>query len=287
MARGDAVPRRSGVSAEAFAREHLVPGKPVILTDALKRWKAMSTWTLESLASRFPDRVLPFRHSDKSTTLRELIPQVLASSPEKVAPYLTNLPIAEHLPELLSDISPLPDVISPNWGDRTFLHPRIREDMRRGNMLELYIGGPGGNFPVVHWDGMSTHAFLMQIEGVKQYWVWPPADSEYMYPGQFPSLSQVKDIEHPDLEQHPLFPRARATTFTLHPGEMLFVPTRWWHTARILSPSITVSANLLNASNWDNFSEDIQRNTSAVGRMVKSVYLSAEYLRHKLSDAIS
>ena len=285
-ARGDVVARRAGLSPAAFATEYLFPGSPVILTDALTRWKALSTWTLESLAERFHDRRVPFKYDDLKLTLGEFIPQVLASTPEKPAPYLTNLPIAEFLPELLADISPLPEICSPNWAERTFLHPRIRQDMRRGSMLELYVDGPGGNFPILHWDAMSTHAFLMQIAGVKQYWVWPPSDLAYMYPGDAPNISPIRDVEHPDLERYPLFPRARATTFTLHPGELLFVPSRWWHTARILSPSITVSTNLLNASNWDNFTDDMQRNTSAAGRLLKSAYFTAERLRHRLSDAI-
>ena len=210
-------------------------------------------------------------------TLGEFIPQVLASTPDAHAPNLTNLPNAVHLPELLPEISPLPDVLQPHWAERTFLHPRIRREMQRGSMLELYIGGPGGNFPVLHWDGLSTHAFLMQIAGVKQYWVWPPDDSPHLYPGEAPNISPIRDIEHPDLALYPNFPRARATTFTLHPGELLFVPSRWWHTARIRSPSITVSTNVLNESNWHNFTEDMQRNTGAGARVVKFVHLAAEH----------
>jgi histone arginine demethylase JMJD6 len=286
MTKGDAVERRSGLSREAFAAEYLFPGTPVILTDALARWKALSTWTLESFATRFPDRRVPFKFGNLSLTLGELIPKVLASTSEHPAPYLTNLPIAEHLPELLPEISPLPEIFAPNWAERTFLHPRIRRDMRRGSMLELYIGGPGGNFPVLHWDGLSTHAFLMQVAGVKQYWVWPPDDSPFMYAGDAPNISPIRDIEHPDLKAYPLFPKARATTFTLHPGELLFVPTRWWHTARILSPSITISTNVLNESNWHNFTEDMQRNTGSAGRLVKSAYLAAEHARHRLSDML-
>ena len=287
LARGDEIHRRSGLTSSDFAEQFLFPGTPVILTDALQRWSALGTWTLEGLAHRFPDRKVPFKFGDLSLTLGEFIPQVLKSTPEHPAPYLTNLPIVQHLPELLPEISPLPDIFQPNWAERTFLHPRIRRDMRRGCMLELYIGGPGGNFPVLHWDGMSTHAFLMQLVGVKQYWVWPPDDSRYMYTGDAPNISPIRDIEHPDLTKYPLFPKARASTFTLHPGELLFVPSRWWHTARILSPSITVSTNVLNESNWRNFTDDMQRSTGASGRLVKSAYLAAEHARHRLQDLVA
>jgi len=39
----------------------------------------------------------------------------------------------------------------------------------------------------------------------------------------------------------------------LLPGETLFVPAGWWHTARIVSTSITVSINGANAPNWAAF----------------------------------
>ena len=44
--------------------------------------------------------------------------------------------------------------------------------------------------------------------------------------------------------------------FPLHPGETLFVPAGWWHTARILSPSVTVSINSVNRANSAAFRRD-------------------------------
>ena len=87
--------------------------------------------------------------------------------------------------------------------------------------------------------------------------------------------SLIKDIERPDLQKYPEFLKAVPTTFFLEPGELLFVPSHWWHTARILSPSITVSINVLNQSNWG---ELVQYVALQQGEGVKSlgsrIYLS-------------
>jgi hypothetical protein len=31
---------------------------------------------------------------------------------------------------------------------------------------------------------------------------------------------------------------------------MLFIPSHWWHTTKMLTPSISISANVVNQSNW-------------------------------------
>jgi len=127
---------------------------------------------------------------------------------------------------------------------------------------ELYIGGTGAKFPVLHYDGLHTHAFLMQIQGVKEYIGFAPDQTPYMYtrsgPGQ-PNISEINDIENWDADRFALFGKAKGVRFTLHPGETLFMPSGWWHTARILSPSITVSINGANGANWSDFRKDLCR----------------------------
>ncbi|MBP7951690.1 MAG: cupin-like domain-containing protein [Verrucomicrobiales bacterium] len=271
---------------ESFRRQFRDVGKPVIVTDALSGWAALERWTPASLAERFPDRVVKFKYGGLEMPLREFIPQVLASSAEKPAPYLTNLPLAATFPELLPEISPLPDLCGANWAERGLLHPALRRDLKRGALLELYIGGPGGAFPIVHWDGLSTHVLLMQVHGIKQYWVWPPEDAPFLYATEPRNVSAISNVETPDLQRFPRLAKARTTTFTLHPGELLFVPSRWWHTARMLTPSITVSQNLLNHSNWANFTDDLTHQSRGLAGFAKRTYLKAEYARHRVLDLL-
>jgi hypothetical protein len=75
------------------------------------------------------------------------------------------------------------------------------------------------------------------------------------------NVSQIPDIEDLDAEKFPLFTKATSIRFKLEPGEILFVPSGLGHTARILSPSITVSLNRANASNWSNVTHDVCADT--------------------------
>jgi hypothetical protein len=68
---------------------------------------------------------------------------------------------------------------------------------------------------------------------------------------------------------------------------MLFVPSRWWHTAKMLTPSITLSINTLNTSNWGNFQQDMTRNGGTASRLVKHAYLTASRLTKQLQDTLS
>jgi hypothetical protein len=247
----DAVDRRQGLSAREFATRYLRTLTPVILTDALEAWPARKQWTLPFFRERYGSRKVSV--DGKEYMLADLLERIEQSTPEEPAPYLRNLLIEDWAPELLHDIQPLPAHTRPNWFDS-----RLFPERRSLTSIELYIGGAGATFPTLHYDNLHTHAFLMQLAGTKEYVFYSPDQTQWLYPrtGIEMNRSSIADIEHPDLKRFPLFRRAVAARCHLRAGEMLFVPAGWWHTARIVEPSITVSANTLNASNWKAFIDD-------------------------------
>jgi histone arginine demethylase JMJD6 len=285
LARGASVDRRTGLTPREFVAEYAAKNKPVVLTDALEHWPALGKWSPEFFAREYPEKLLKFKYGGLEMKMNDFIPLVMASSPENPAPYWTNNVVAEYFPELMREITPLPAHTRPNWAEKRFLHKALGAGLNRGARVEIYIGGPGGSFPVLHWDGMSTHAWLMQLHGLKQYWMWPPDDQPYMYPkeGAEWNLSPIRDVVNPDLEKYPLFAKARCSTLVLEPGEALYVPSRWWHTAKMLSPSVTLSTNTLNATNWGNFCQDMTMRASGAGRLFKKAYLALERMRFALS----
>jgi ribosomal protein L16 Arg81 hydroxylase len=54
------------------------------------------------------------------------------------------------------------------------------------------------------------------------------------------SMLQV-DVDVPDTEQFPLFASLDHWDCILEPGDMLFIPPKWWHYVKSLTVSFSVS----------------------------------------------
>jgi len=256
------IERRGQLSYGEFARQYLYPLRPVIVTDALNSWPAVQRWTPEFFKHEFGtvefstygaeyEKYEASAVNPSTFILSDYIDRVVSSTEKQPVPYLRNKILAEVFPSLTKDVSPLPQYLFPNWLGEPYLVRHVRSVLNRGAALELFIGGVGSTFPVLHYDNAGTHAFLMQIYGRKEFILYPPDQENFLYPmpGQR-NHSLIRDISHPDLVAYPLFASATPTRFVLEPGELLFIPCHWWHTTKMLTPSITVAANVLNASNW-------------------------------------
>ena len=277
----------STIGRARYIREYVLPLNPVIITGGFDHWPARKKWTFDFFKNQYGG--LPLEVDGKSLSMADLIDQVKASTLERPAPYLHNHLVNKLPAELHQDVQPMPECTSPNW----LAHSMLKK-WKDLTYIELYIGGTGAKFPMLHYDGLHTHAFLMQLQGVKEYIAFPPSQTPLMYAGHGgpydENRSAIGNIESPDLTRFPLLTKASGVRFTLHPGETLFVPAGWWHTARILSPSITVSINGANAANWKDFSHDFCRNYWAAHRVkgaIGSVCLSLAGALSWLADAAS
>jgi histone arginine demethylase JMJD6 len=273
----------STIGRARYLREYIQQLNPVIITGGFDDWQARKKWTLDFFKEQYGD--LPLDVDGRRLSMSTLIDEVKSSTAERPAPYLRNH-LVKNLPEELQrDIYPMPECTGPNWLDKRFL--KVWKDW---TYVELYIGGTGAKFPMLHYDGKHTHAFLMQLQGVKEYVAFPPSQKPHMYAGDGPhneNRSVIDNVESPDLKRFPRFAGASGMRFTLHAGETLYVPAGWWHTARILSPSITVSVNGVNAANWRDFSHDVRRIYWAepkAKRAIGSVYLFLAGILLRLTD---
>jgi len=259
---------RANITYAEFAREYLLPNRPVILTDGLKDWPAVGKWNPAFFREHYRTKQVSIDGRDHA--LGELMDLVENSAAGHVAPYYRNVAVKNAFPELLNDISPMPPYVLPNWLRGPF-YPSDGRD------AEIYIGGAGGAFPFVHYDSNSTHAFLAQVYGDKEAVLYSPDDTEYMYPKTESKVrhhSRITDTENPDLAKFPLFAKAKAYRGVLKAGHLLFIPSRWWHTARMLSPSITISYNVVNHSNWNNVRDEICYKARCTNRLlVPPLYL--------------
>ncbi|GAA0839785.1 cupin-like domain-containing protein [Marinobacter szutsaonensis] len=99
----------------------------------------------------------------------------------------------------------------------------------------LYIG-PGTNKSLLHYD--ETHSLLMMFEGRKRFILFPPEQSDCMYPYSAFSLRALLenrvvdskiDCQNPDLETYPKLGQAKGISGWLEEGQALFIPAGTWH----------------------------------------------------------
>jgi hypothetical protein len=107
----------------------------------------------------------------------------------------------------------------------------------------LWIG-PYGCLSPMHNDPLDN--VLMQFVGAKRALLFPPDDALALYAGHEgnqPNTSPINPEEQPNLDRYPLLATASpALTCDLHPGDLLYIPKRWFHFVRTVETSISVNA---------------------------------------------
>jgi histone arginine demethylase JMJD6 len=249
------IERRSGVTYDTFVREHLLPRRPVILTDAMDDCPAREKWTPDYLRRRVGHRLVPTDAGPMR--MADVIDGIKQPRGTQRPPFLRERPVPWILPELLPDLRPFPVYAGPNWFEYPFAQAADPFRCGFGGMLlrlaqtDMNITGPGVAFPYLHLDRFRCHAMILQWHGRKEFFVFAPDQTARLYPDESGALSLVNDVEKPDLERFPQFADIEMHRAVLNPGESLFNPTGWWHTTRTQDPSIATVISFANASNWD------------------------------------
>lgn len=247
------VEKKYGLSYDEFAEKHLFANYPVVLGDASKDWAAKNKFTPQFFKTHYGDREVTVQ--GKLFKLGDFIDLMMTATEENPAPYPCKLQMDRDYPELVADVMPRFSYALP---DRTHSKLLPQRFLGGADTLELFFGSPGGQFPYLHYDYMGLHAYITQVYGEKEFTVMPPEQTPYVYPKpDDPWVSQVNSAKNPDLEKFPLFAKATPLTFVVGPGETLFIPCGWWHTARSVTPTISVALDCLNASNWPMFMQEV------------------------------
>lgn len=250
------VEKKYGLTYEDFARQHLFANVPVVLGDACEGWAAKDKFTPEFFKSTYGDREIVVE--GQVFKLGDYIDLMAVSTEDNPAPYPCKLQLDRDYPELVPDVMPRFKFALP---DRC--HSKLMPEAMLGGAetLEVFFGSPGGQFPYVHYDYMCLHAYITQLYGIKEFTVIPPSQTPYVYPKDGNQwVSEIPDIRTTDLAKFPLFAHATPLTFRIGPGETLFIPCGWWHTARSITSTISVALDCLNASNWPSFRREVALN---------------------------
>lgn len=222
-------------SMELFYRDYILMEKPVVLDNCINHWPALVKWRDKDYLLRFARfRTVPIELGSKYTdsewtqklmTLGEFMEQHVYSSSETTG-YLAQCQLFDQIPELKADIA------EPEYCCFT-------ESDEPVNINAWY--GPKGTVSPLHHDPKRN--LLAQVVGEKLIFLFSPSDSEYLYPHEEELLNNTARVDprEPDLEKYPNYKEAKVYYCVLRPGQMLFIPPKWWHFVESLSVSFSVS----------------------------------------------
>lgn len=223
---------------EEFNKAYYITQIPVKLKECMEHWPACTKWLdlnylLKVAGSRTVPIELGSHYTDENWTqklmsLKDFINNHYLGNADTIG-YLAQHNLFDQISELRNDIC-IPDycALSRNYDDSC--EPDINAWF-----------GPEGTVSPLHFDPKDN--LLAQVYGTKQILLFSPNDSECLYPHEDKLLFNTAQVDpyKPDLERFPKFSSATVYKCLLEPGEMLFMPLKWWHHVTALDKSFSVS----------------------------------------------
>lgn len=274
--------RAQDLGVQEFVDEFERPCRPVLITGALdgKRWPILAKWG--SCGDR-PRRPAIDESNDKLTKQSFRVGPVdmvfddflryselqAEESPlylfdckfvERTAPAQTTDSAGSSNPtsttkEAAANVSTMaPDHLyqTPKYFANTEHHPHRDLFECMGGQRPDYrwlIVGPARSGSKWHIDPNSTHAWNAVVSGSKRWLMFPPGNPP---PGVTPS-ADGSEVTQPvslmewfanfyDAQQAPV-------EFTANPGDLVFIPSGWWHCVLNLTPCVAITQNYISDTN--------------------------------------
>lgn len=274
------IERISNINIEEFKKSYLSANKPVIITDGMVSWKSTALWSPTYFCENFGDELVQiydnlFNLIDISP-LNNYIEQYFG---KEDFCEVKNIPYVRWYTRLKDEDFVWADVffekIKPDWGQPYFLpdsnyflpycpSPNIVSPVHHAFPAKgIFISAKGAKTKL-HQDPWCSDAILCQVYGRKDVTMYSPDQAEYLS-----KENKCIDIDHPDLKAFPNFSKATPTfSGTLMPGEILFIPHRWFHHVSTISDSISITWNFVHASTGHAFFKHLIMNDIPQEEMV-------------------
>ncbi|MGY4398151.1 hypothetical protein ACVWZA_003355 [Sphingomonas sp. UYAg733] len=243
------VPVIEGVSRARFEAEIVPAGRPVILKGQVRDWPIVAAGTQSDAAladyllrfeakhavdawfgapaigGRFSysDDLRGLNHERRTVEMHDLLAYILDNrdDPTAFSAYAGGVPLPKVMPELLAAL-PMPLL-----------------DADREMLVSLWIGGRSRT--AAHWDVPQNLACV--VAGRRRFTLFPTDQVANLYVGplDFTLAGQpisLVDFAAPDFDRFPLFRDAMAAAeiADLGPGDVLYMPSLWWHHVETLDP---------------------------------------------------
>ena len=207
------------IDSKVFLDEYYKPLKPVVLKKLSHSWPAVNKWTPEFFQERHGNKQVKvydasfveagenYMSNASTIPLKNYIEQVMSSS-QDLRMFLYN--IKSEIPELVEDIN----------------FPNLIKNISK-NFVFMFFGCKG-SITQMHFDIDMSHVFHTVIRGKRTIYLFPFNESKNLHRYPFTCRSYV-DVENPDYERFPGLKSANGYKVQLEAGDMLYIPSGYWH----------------------------------------------------------
>lgn len=218
--------------------------KPFILTEPVKKWPAYQQWTTDSLLNKYGDAV--FRAEAVDWPFKTYVDYMRNNSDERPL-YLFDRAFVSKMGLKVGENEPEATYWTPPCFGEDFFS--VLEDDRPDR--QWLIIGPERSGSSFHKDPNATSAWNAVVRGSKYWIMFPSSDKLPPPPGVYVSEDQSEVTSPLSIAEWLLtfHAEARRTPGCIEgvcgEGEILHVPSGWWHLVVNLEPAIAVTQNFI------------------------------------------
>ncbi|MCJ1357995.1 MAG: hypothetical protein MMC33_007993 [Icmadophila ericetorum] len=233
------IPRLSELTMADFSKNWA--GRPFILTDEITQWPAYKEWSTEALLKAYGD--VEFRAEAVDWPLKTYV-EYMNSNTDESPLYLFDRAFVEKMQVMVGQVEQ-----RQYWTPRCFgedLFAVLGEERPDSRWL---IIGPERSGSTFHKDPNATSAWNAVLRGSK-YWIMFP-NSMKTPPGVYVSSDESEVTSPLSIAEWLIsyHAEARKTLGCIegicNEGEILYVPSGWWHLVVNLKPSIAITENFV------------------------------------------
>lgn len=224
------IERVSGLTDKELQDKYFKKHIPVIIEDRASGFKCMNKWTPEFLKENYGDTIIPLVSPDvktlerlehTETTLKEIIECFESGDTTKYARFND---LFYQYPELMDDYD-------KKWFQKMKLKTGV------GDLFNIFIGA-GGTKTALH-SACSVNLFT-QVYGEKKWTIIPPEYDSIVNPLVTRTQFFVTELDPENVNEkiNPSYDYLQKYECILKPGDMLYMPSCWWHQVTNLSASI-------------------------------------------------
>jgi len=245
------------MSLQEFIEKYESLNKPCIVTGALADWKASSKWTIDNLLQHHGNTLYKTNGTDEDghtfkMRFKDYLRYIRGNQDEKPI-YLFDNKFLERAPDMRDDWE-----VPPFFGEDLF---NLMTDVDRPDYRWFLVGCPRSGSPF-HQDPHRTSAWNALIAGRKRWALYPP---HVLPPGVDEELIDTEYYASPEVmkwytEYYPFIPPEQMPLECVQePGEIIFVPSGWWHQVLNLSETVAVTQNFCSPRNFKYVFADMKK----------------------------